>query len=187
MLYFISQVALMTLTSGNYHYQVRQLPQQVFSHKLVPKPSSSQNRYSHPSHKIFFGFLCPKLTSNIYDSKETRSKGTPKKITGAEDFQQTELLSTNCKKCIFTIENSKKLRKFFKILLDKQIFPSSDTRFCHDTRNDGCNTQNFHHNMHNFSLYLANEAQGGLKEPQKFQCLKLIFRPFGTKKKEFGK
>ena len=68
MLYFISQVALMTLTSGNYHYQVRQLPQQVFSHKLVPKPSSSQNRYSHPSHKIFFGFLCPKLTSNIYDN-----------------------------------------------------------------------------------------------------------------------
>ena len=68
MLYFISQVALMTLTSGNYHYQVRQLPQQVFPHKLVPKPSSSQDRYSYPSHKIFFGFLCPKLTSNIYDN-----------------------------------------------------------------------------------------------------------------------
>ena len=52
MLYFISQVALMTLTSGNYHYQVRQLPQQVFftqissQVKQLPEqvfPSKSQN------------------------------------------------------------------------------------------------------------------------------------------------
>ena len=47
-------------------------------------------------------------------------------------FQKLDhFLSTFCKKCIFTIENPKKL------LLDKQIFASSDARFCCDTRNDG--------------------------------------------------
>ena len=40
-------------------------------------------------------------------------------------------LRTFCKKCIFTIENSKKL------LLNKQIFASSDAKFCHDARNNG--------------------------------------------------
>ena len=41
-------------------------------------------------------------------------------------------LRTFCKKCIFTIENPKKL------LLDKQLFASSDAKFCRDTRNKGC-------------------------------------------------
>ena len=39
-----------------------------------------------------------------------------------------------------------------KLLLDKQIFASSDAKFCRNTRNNGRYTQNFVHNMHNFSL-----------------------------------
>ena len=39
-------------------------------------------------------------------------------------------------------------QKMIKLLLDKQIFASSDAKFCHDMRNDGHNTQNFD----NFSL-----------------------------------
>ena len=39
-----------------------------------------------------------------------------------------------------------------KLLLDKQIFASSDAKFCRDTRNNGRYTKNFDHNMRNFSL-----------------------------------
>ena len=39
-----------------------------------------------------------------------------------------------------------------KLLLDKQIFASSDAKFCCDTRNNGRYTQNFVHNLRNFSL-----------------------------------
>merc|ERR1712131_284783 len=65
-------------------------------------------------------------------------------------------LRTFCKKCIFTTENPKKLRKFFKkmikLLLDKQIFASSDARFCRIACSYGRYTQNFVHKMRNFSL-----------------------------------
>ena len=66
-------------------------------------------------------------------------------------------LSTFCKKCIFTIENSKKqiFQKMIKLILDKQTFSSSDARFCHDMRNDGSYTQNFVPNTHNFSLEMV--------------------------------
>ena len=60
-----------------------------------------------------------------------------------------------------------------KLLLDKQIFASSDARFCRGT--------------HNIGLYVQ-WSLGGLEEPQggppqymkKLQCLKMIFRPFGA-------
>ena len=39
-----------------------------------------------------------------------------------------------------------------KLLLDMQIFASSDAKFCRDTRNNGRYTQNFVHNTRNFSL-----------------------------------
>ena len=59
-------------------------------------------------------------------------------------------LRTFCKKCIYNIENPKKM---IKLLLDKQIFASSDARFCRNARNNGHYTQNFVHNTHlTFSL-----------------------------------
>ena len=56
-----------------------------------------------------------------------------------------------------------------KLLLDKQIFASSDARFCCGARSNGRYTQNFVHKMRNFSLNMVcvYEAYGGgLKEPQ---------------------
>ena len=59
-------------------------------------------------------------------------------------------LRTFCKKCIFTIENPK-IQKMIKLLIDKQIFASSDARFCRGAHNNGRYTQNFVHNTRNFS------------------------------------
>jgi len=56
-----------------------------------------------------------------------------------------------------------------KLLLDKQIFASSDAEFCCDTRNDSCNTQNFGNfslDMVFFTLVCVNEAPPRLEEPQ---------------------
>ena len=66
-------------------------------------------------------------------------------------------LRTFWKKCIFTIENPpqknfKTFQKMIKLLIDKQIFASSDAKFCRNMRNNGRYTQNFVHNMRNFSL-----------------------------------
>ena len=46
----------------------------------------------------------------------------------------------------------KNFQKMIKLLLDKQIFASSDARFCSSTRNDGRNTQNFGHDTRNIIL-----------------------------------
>ena len=35
-----------------------------------------------------------------------------------------------------------------KLLLDKQIFASSDAKFYHDMHNDGCNMRNFIHDTY---------------------------------------
>ena len=91
-------------------------------------------------------------------------------------------LRTFCKKCIFTIENPKKTQKNFqkmiKLLLDKQIFASSDAKFCRNTHNNGCYTQNFVHNTCNFSLDMVLSPQYVSKKPihEKNFSLKLIFR-----------
>ena len=56
-----------------------------------------------------------------------------------------------------------------KLLSEKQIFASSDAIFCRGARNNGRYTQNFVHNMRNFSLDMVCvfEAYGGrLEEPQ---------------------
>ena len=61
-----------------------------------------------------------------------------------------------------------------KLLLDKQIFASSDARFCCDVRNNSHYTQNFVHNTHNFSLDMVLSPQyvsmkprgGGLRSPE---------------------
>ena len=60
-----------------------------------------------------------------------------------------------------------------KLLLDKQIFASSDARFCCDMCNDGCNKQNFGRNMHNAQCldmvlspkYVSMKPRGGLDPP----------------------
>ena len=39
-----------------------------------------------------------------------------------------------------------------KLLLDNQIFASSDARFCHNMHNNSRNKHNFSRNTHNFSL-----------------------------------
>ena len=56
-------------------------------------------------------------------------------------------------------KNLENFSKMIKLLSNKQIFASSDAKFCCDTRNNGCYTQNFVHNTHNFSLdmVLLNE------------------------------
>ena len=55
-------------------------------------------------------------------------------------------------KIIFFLKLDHFFQKMIKLLLDKQIFASSDARFCCDMCNDGRNTQNFGHNMCNFRL-----------------------------------
>ena len=54
------------------------------------------------------------------------------------------------------VKNSPKKYKIFpkmvKLLLDKQIFASSDARFCRGARSNSRYTQNFVHNTRNFSL-----------------------------------
>ena len=68
-------------------------------------------------------------------------------------FSETiPFLSTFCKKCIFTIENPENSSKNDILLLDKQLFAFSDARFCCDMCIDGCYTQNFVRDMHNFSI-----------------------------------
>ena len=82
---------------------------------------------------------------------------------------------------------SKIFHKMISLLLDKQIFASSDARFCRDTRNDGQNMCNFSLSMYLWSL------GGGLRSPKggpplymkKNPCLKLIFMPFGKKNKNW--
>ena len=93
-------------------------------------------------------------------------------------FSETRpFLRTFCKKCIFTIENPKKNQKIFqkmiKLPLDKQIFASSDARFCRSARSNGRYTQNFVHNTCNFSLDMILSPQnvsmkprGGLRSPK---------------------
>ena len=49
-------------------------------------------------------------------------------------------------------KSQKKIQKMIKQLLDKQIFASSDARFCRNLCNGGCYTQNFVSDMRNFSL-----------------------------------
>ena len=96
-------------------------------------------------------------------------------LKGADCVDLFHLVSISM--CIFTIENPKKLRKFFKkmikLLLDKQIFASLDARFCRNMHNNGCYTQNFVHNMRNFSLDMILSPQnvpmkprGGLRSPK---------------------
>ena len=50
---------------------------------------------------------------------------------------------------------AKILQKIIKLLLDKQIFASSDVRFCCDMRNDDHYMQNFIRNTRNFSYNFA--------------------------------
>ena len=65
-------------------------------------------------------------------------------------FSETRpFFSTFCKKCIFTIENPKKI---YKQLLDKLLFAYSDARFFCKMHNDGCYTQNCIRDTRNFSI-----------------------------------
>ena len=61
-----------------------------------------------------------------------------------------------------------------EILLDKQIFASSDARFCQDTHNDGRNTQNFVRDMRNFSLDMVLSPQYVSMKPSIFLTFGLV-------------
>ena len=66
-----------------------------------------------------------------------------------------------------------------KLLLDKQIFASSDAKFCCDTRNNSRYMQNFVHNLRNLSLDMVLSpkyvSRGDLHKWKKISMSKIDF------------
>ena len=101
---------------------------------------------SQPWYIFYFEF--PLLGKGSKKIMENSIKGPDPPVMEFFFLKLDHFLRTICKKCILTIENPKN----DKLLLNKQIFASSDAKFCRDTRNNSRYTQNFVHNMGNFSL-----------------------------------
>ena len=119
-----------------------------FLNSQVCYPCYIPNKFKR---SIFKGmFFLPQLNYHIpitINSIKNKKLLTPPPIMEKIFFSETRPFFSNfCKKCIFTTENPKNL--FF----DKQLFTSSDARFCCNTCNDGSYLQNFVCDMHNFSL-----------------------------------